>query len=108
MVQEVLTVVSGVMIYLLVWEVNCELRQQKGSSGVPETVTGKLVAGGVAGLAAFAGMIVINFVAYACPGVGITGTFTLCIGAFWARRSIKKKHRLAASCRGFSYCQVLE
>lgn len=66
-------------MYMLVWEVNCELRRQKGAPGVPETIPGKLAAGGVAALAAFAGM------------------FLLCIGAFLALRNLKKKHKLAVS-----------
>lgn len=96
-IQGALMIGSGVLMYMLVWEVNCELRQQKGVPGVPETIPGKLAAGGVAALVAFASILVTGFFSYFCPGVGDAGMFLLCIGAFLALRNLKKKHKFAVS-----------
>lgn len=96
-IQGVLMIGSGILMYMLVWEVNCELRRQKGAPGVPETIPGKLAAGGVAALAAFASILVTGYFSYLCPGAGDTGMFLLCISAFLALRNLKKKHMLAVS-----------
>lgn len=96
-IQGVLMIGSGVLMYLLVWEVNCELRRQKGAPGVPETILGKLAAGGVAALAALASILVTSCFSYLRSGSGDAGMFLLCIGAFLALRNLKKKHKLAAS-----------